>query len=301
MRTHPTMTIRRSLALAGFGMLLLAGAAFPAMAAGVRVTVNGQPITDIQIQQRAKLMGLEHHPGNLITEATNELINEALELQEAKRLNINITDSQVNDSFLQVARNLKLAPDKLTLVLTSNGISADNLKDRIRATLAWNQITSSVIQSRVSFSEADLNAEAQSKLTADNSYDYILKQVTFIGKAQRNADANRYRSQFKGCDSAVPLSEKFTDVAVTDVGRRHATQLPPAIANELGKLPVGGISKPHPDPGGTAMLAICQKDVAKDTTFITNQLRQTEGNDKLKQATDSYLADLKAKAKITRS
>jgi peptidyl-prolyl cis-trans isomerase SurA len=46
------------------------------------------------------------------------------------------------------------------------------------------------------------------------------------------------------------------------------------------------------------MLAICSKEEARDLTFITNQLRQTAGNDKLKAETDKYLADLKAKAKI---
>lgn len=301
MGTNRKMTIRRAVALSGLGLFFALCAILPAAAAGVRVTVNGTPITDVQIQQRARLMGLEHHPGNLTTEATNELINEALELQEAKRLNITITDAEVQDSFNTVARNLKLSPDKLELVLTSNGISPDSLKDRIRATLAWNQVTSNVIQARVQFSEADLTKQAAAKLTAADSYDYILKQVTFIGKGARTADANRYRAQFKGCDSAVPISEKFTDVAVTDIGRRHATQLPPPIAAELSKLPVGGITKPHPDPSGTAMLAICDKEAAKDLTFITNQLRQNEGNDKLKQQTDAYLADLKAKAKIVRS
>ena len=149
-------------------------------------------------------------------------------------------------------------------------------------------------------SQSPGRAPSAGKVTAANSYDYILKQVTFIGKAARTGDANRYRSQFKGCDSAVPLSEKFADVAVTDIGRRHATQLPVPIATELGKLPVGGISAPHTDPTGTVMLAICEKEEAKDLTFITNQLRSTAGNDQLQAETDKYLADLKAKAKIIR-
>lgn len=300
MEANRKMTIVRPVVALVLSLLLLAGVHAPAMAAGVRLTVNDTPITDVQISQRAKLMQLEHHPGNLTTAATNELINEALELQEAKRLSISITDAQVDSSLLNVARNLKVSVDKLQLILTANGVGIDTLRDRIRATLAWNQITQNVITPRVSFSEADLAAQAETKLTAANSFDYILKQVTFIGKGSRMADANRYRAKFKGCDSAVPLSESFTDVAVTDIGRRHATQLPLPVATELGALPVGGITKPHADPAGTVMLAICQKEEAKDVTFITNKLRQTAGNDQLQQQTDKYLADLKAKAKIVR-
>ena len=296
--------MQRPFAALALGLVLIAGAALPALAAGVRVTVNDIPITDVQISQRARLMQMEHHPGNLTTAATDELINEALELTDAKRLGINITDAQVDTAFLSVARNLRISQDKLTAVLGASGVGIDTLKDRLRATLAFNQISQNIITPRVQFSEADLAKQAAAKANGANSYDYILKEIVFVmpgGKGSpgaRSADANRYRSQFKGCDSAVPLSEKFVDAAVTDVGRRHATQMPDAVATELGKLPVGGITKPRVVQGGVSMLAICSKEEAKDLTFITNQLRQTAGNDQLKSQTDKYLADLKAKAKI---
>jgi peptidyl-prolyl cis-trans isomerase SurA len=297
------MTMHRTFAALAFGLLLAIGAAGSVvLAAGVRVTVDDTPITDVQIGQRAKLMTLEHHPGNLTKAATDELVNEALELQDAKRYGIKITDAQVADAYLSVARNFKVSPDKLTLILTSAGVGDDTLKDRLRATLAFNQITTNVITPRVQFSEADLTKEASAKVTASNSFDYILKQISFLPSSakggSRIADANRYRAKFRGCDSAVQVSQSFTDAAVMDIGRRHATQLPQPVADELAKLPVGGISKPHPDGGGAILLAICSKETAKDLTFITNQLRQTTGNDKLKAQTDSYLANLKSKAKI---
>jgi len=295
------MKTNRTYAALALGLFLSVGGALPAFAAGVRVTVNDTPITDVQISLRAKLMGLEHKPGNLTRAATDELVNEALELAEAKRYGITVTDTQVDTAYLGVARNLKVAPDKLDLILNSAGVGPATLRDRLKATLAWNQVIQNVITPRVQFSEATLAQQAAGKATAANSFDYILKQITFLGKAPRIADANRYRAAYKGCDSAVAVSEKFTDAAVVDVGRRHATQLPPALATELGAIPVGGITKPHPDSTGTVMLAICSKDVAKDLTFITNQLRQTEGNGQLQSQVDKYLADLKSKAKITYS
>ena len=285
--------MHRTLTALALGLVLTLGAVLPGLAAGVRLTVNDTPITDVQISQRSKLLQLEHHPGSLTAAATDELIKEALELQEAKRFNIVITDSQVETAYLGVARNLRLAPDKLTLILTSAGVGPDTLKDRLRATLAWNQVSTNIITPRVTFSEADLA----------NSYDYILKEIVFLGngKGSRMGDANRYRAQFKGCDAAVQQSLAFTDAAVTDVGRRHATQMPDPIALELGKLPVGGITKPHAIPTGVSLLAVCSKEEARDLTFITNQLRQAEGNDLLKAENDKYLADLKAKAKIVRN
>lgn len=295
--------IQRPLAALLLGFTLLLAGALPGLAAGIVVTVNDVPISDVQVAQRAKLMGLEHHGGNLIKAATDELINEALELQDAKRYSITVSDTDIQTAFVNMARTLKISPDKLTQILTMNGVGIDTLKDRIRATLAFNKISENVIAPRVNISEADLVKQAAQKATPENSYDYILKEVMFVsstGKAtgSRMADAARYRARFKGCDSAVALSEGFTDAAVTDIGRRHATQLPEDVAKELGNLPVGGITKPRADDGGASMLAICSKEKATDLTFITNQLRSAQGNDQLKAETDKYLADLKAKATI---
>lgn len=280
------------------------GVGAPAYAAAVRVTVNDTPISDVQIAQRAKLVALEGHRANARKLATDQLIDEALELQEAKRLKIDVTDSQVDAGVLSVSRNIKVSPDKLMSILAANGVGVATLRARVRAGIAWSKITQGLIAPRVQMSELALEQQAASKLTSANSYDYILTQILFVmpdGKGSvgaRTADANRYRSQFKGCASAVELSTHFRDAAVVKIGRRNATQLPEAVAKELSATPVGGLTRPHTVPGGVQMLAVCKKDKARDLTFLTDKLRQTEGTDKLKAAATKYLADLKAKAKI---
>ena len=60
------------------GMTLLVAGAMPSLAATVRITVNGTPITDVQIQQRLALMKLENRSGQQAAE--DELINEVLEM-----------------------------------------------------------------------------------------------------------------------------------------------------------------------------------------------------------------------------
>lgn len=293
-----------------FGTLLVGfffalAAVLPANAATVKVTVNGTPITDIQISQRLALFKLEGKSSQKL--AISELIDEALMVQEAQRLGFTITDAEVNDAMLQVARNIKVSADKLRQILTDRGVAVETLKARLKANLAWSKVTQTAITASVQISEADLDKEAKAKLTADNSYDYLLKQVIFLmpgGKgsaSKRTAEANQYRKNFSGCDGAVQLSLSYTDAAVTDLGRRHATQFPDAVAAELAKLNVGGITKPRVVDGGVTMLAVCSKSVAQDTTFIKDTLRQETGTAKLKSAADAYLADLKAKAKITTS
>lgn len=285
------------------GLSLLALAA-PVFAATVVVKVNGQPITDIQIAQRVALKKLEKKGGT--KEATEELITEAIELQEATRLGFSVSESDIDAAYLDLARQIKVSPSNLDKILTQNGVGLQTLRDRLKASIAWSKVVQTVVNSKVSVSEADIDTQARAKLTAANSYDYILKEVIFLmpgGKGNasaRTAQANAYRKAFTGCANAVQESLTYTDAAVRDIGRRHATQLEPAVADELSKLSVGGITKPRVMAGGVSMLAICAKESSDDTTFLANQVRQQTGNGALQKEADKYLADLKAKAQIIR-
>ena len=284
------------------GLTLALGAALPSGAASVKVTVNGTAITDVQIAQRTKLHKLEG--GGSSKAATKELIDDALQLGEAKRLGIVISDAEVGDAVLNVARNIKVSQDKLIQILNQNGVNVDTLRERLRAALAWSKVTQMAIMPRVQMSEAELDAQASQKLDQSNSFDYILKEVVFVipgGKGSasgRTADANRYRKSFQGCDNAVELSLSYTDAAVIDVGRRHATQLPPAIAKELAGINVGGITKPRVVEAGVSLRAVCSKAVAEDTTFIKSDLRQQAGSEALKAEAAAYLEELRSKARI---
>lgn len=281
------------------GMLLSMAVAMPAFAQTVRVTVNGTPITDVQISQRVKLFALEGNRGGT-KGATEQLIDEAVQMSEAKRLGISVSNAQVDDAFLQIARNLKLSEDKLRAMLQQGGINMDTLKDRLRAAIAWNAVTEMAVMPQVQISDLELDQKAAGQLKDYQSFDYILKEIIFVGQgsSKRTGDANRYRSRFAGCDSAVDVSLNFTDAAVIDVGRRNATQLPEAIAKELAGLNVGGISKPRVVENGVSMLAICEKTQAEDLTFIKGDLRAEQGNTALTDEVSKYLANLRKSAKI---
>jgi peptidyl-prolyl cis-trans isomerase SurA len=283
--------------LLGFTLLF---SAVTAEAATAVVTVNGQAITDVQVAQRLALFKIEGK--NKRSQALDELINEALQVQEATRLGFSVSEADIDNAVLDVARQIKVSSTNLQKILTDNGVPMSTLRDRLKANIAWSKVTQQVISSRVQVSEADIDAAAKQKLTAANSFDYILKEVLFIGgnASARTAQANQYKKSFRGCDSAVELSLSYTDAAVRDIGRRHATQFPEALAQELSKLNVGGITKPRVVEGGVSMLAVCAKETSEDTTYIANDIRNEAGGKGMQAEANKYLAELKAKAQIVK-
>lgn len=292
-----TLWVRAASALI-VGAVLSFGAALPALAQNVRATVNGTMITDLQVAQRQKLFALEGNSGGQ-RGALEQLVDEALQIAEAKRIGVTVSNAQVDEALLQIARNMNLSQDRLVGMLQQGGVGMDTLKDRLRAAIAWNAVTEQAIMPQVQISDLQLDQEAAAKVEAYQTFDYILKEVIFVGAGSgRSGQANSYRSKFSGCDTAVDVSLGFTDAAVIDVGRRHATQLPEAIAKELAGLNVGGITKPRAVETGLSMLAVCEKAQAEDLTFIKSDLRAEAGNSALTGEVATYLANLRKQAKI---
>jgi len=293
---------------AAFALLLLFSA--PAMAASVQVTVNDRPITDVQISERSQLMRIEGRGASNSERrrmAEEELINEALKLSEADRLGITISESEVDSAYENVARNANLTSTRLTQLLQEAGVNIQTLRDRLRAGAAWAQVTQRAITPRVQVSDLDVTQRAEQQVEESLSYDYLLKEIIFIvpqgsnvSISRRRAEAEQYRRSFQGCDSAVELSMSYTDAAVVDVGRRHATQLPDAIANELAGLNEGSISSPRVIDNGVSMLAICSKVAARDLTFIKDEIRNEVGTELLQEEVDTYLQQLREAAIIIR-
>ncbi len=305
MTTPVKMRMKSAAIFALLATLALAGAAY---AATVKIIVNGDPITDYQISQRVLFMERLEQRGNSNAErdrlARDQLITEALQMQEARRLNITVTDAQVDRAYDQVAINVSISTGRLTQLLNAAGVNSDSLKARLRAQIAWQQVVTQVVAPGVQVSELDLDIAAAAQ--ADEvSYDYILKEILFVipsgsnvSARSRTADANEFRRQFAGCDAAVQLSLAFNDAAVRDLGRRHSTQFPEALADELAGLNVGGITTPRTVENGVQLLAVCSKNEARDLTFIKNQLRADQGNEALQGAADRYLEGLKSQAVI---
>lgn len=286
----------------------LAGAG--AQAQTVQITVNGTQITDQQINARAQLLRIEGQGSsnaNRTQLATNELIDDAIKLSEAERVGITVSDSQVDQAIGNIASNMNVSVSNLTTILTQNGVDPNTLRARLRAAIAWQQVVRQVISPRVQISELELDIQAEQQLEETSSFDYILKEVIFViaqgsgmSASRRTAEANQYRSRFAGCDTAVDLVLDFQDAAVLDVGRRHATQMPEAIANELAGLTVGQLTRPRVTEQGVSMYAVCEKAEARDLTFIKQDLRQEAGQDALEAQAEAYLERLRSEAAIVR-
>ena len=75
----------------------------------IKVLVNDLPITSYDIAQRASLMALAGEKGGEKV-ALDQLIDEAVEMSEAKKRGFVASDARVASAYTSIAGNMKLTP-----------------------------------------------------------------------------------------------------------------------------------------------------------------------------------------------
>ena len=110
--------------------------ASPVRAQTVVVTVNGDSITEDDIEQRTKLNFLSTHKQFARQDVINELADNRDKIKEAETLGVDLASAKVDEAFAQMCLRMRLTPEHLTKSLESQGIRVDTLKQRIKADMA---------------------------------------------------------------------------------------------------------------------------------------------------------------------
>lgn len=90
----------------------------------VAATVNGEPISRISLIQQ-----LEKQGGKTILD---NLVTNALILQEAKKQNVTVTPQEISDQINKISDNLKKQGQDLDQALASQGMTKNDLNDQIK-------------------------------------------------------------------------------------------------------------------------------------------------------------------------
>src|ERR1700749_4144778 len=109
-------------------------------AQSIVVMVNGDPITDFDVEQRTKLDFLSTHKQSSRQDVIKELIDERVKIKEGKKFRVEPTGSDIDSSFAGMSSRMHITPEQLAKSLESQGIRAETLKARIRAEMVWTSL-----------------------------------------------------------------------------------------------------------------------------------------------------------------
>jgi peptidyl-prolyl cis-trans isomerase SurA len=289
----------------------IVGFSFPAHAQQVILLVNGTPITDRDIAHREKFIEMSTHKKASRQEAINTLIDETLELKEAARYSLEPSDGDVQQAFDNVASGMGVDAQKLTQILTNGGASADTLKHRLKAQIAWTTLVRGRYKVSLEIADKDVEAELQLHQPADKEktqagYEYTLRPIVLIvprgspdsAYEARKRDADALRGRFASCTDGIPFARGLAEVAVRDPVIRSSADLSPPLRAILDGVELGHLTPPEQTAEGIQMFAICSKKEAKTEAPGLKEARDKIFEQKFGAKAKRYLSDLRRQAMI---
>src|ERR1041385_519128 len=99
-------SLRLSTLLAAI-LLAAIGWIAPARAQSIAVMVNGEPITNMDVEQRSKLNQMTTHKVPSRQDVINELIDEKVKIREARRFGVDPGISDIDQSYAAMAQPMR--------------------------------------------------------------------------------------------------------------------------------------------------------------------------------------------------
>lgn len=298
------------LAIATCAAALVTGG--PAVAqSAVKILVNDQPITTYDIKTRTQMVRVFSRGKEGEKTATEQLIEERLKAQEAKRRNVSVSDAEVEDEFARRAAQLKLQPGQFVQAMQQAGISVADFKRFLKTNMEWAAVVRARFRAQVKISDQDVMAAlgakgADATSAADTASEYMVQQIVFVvphgaGQAvenQRKSEANAFRGRFQGCQQALEAARGLNGVVVKPPVRRDNSQLQDKTATLLAGLEVGQTTPPERTSDGFQVLAVCAKNTITGAAASNEELRSELANERGQLLARRYLRDLRADAVI---
>jgi peptidyl-prolyl cis-trans isomerase SurA len=237
--------------------------------------INGEIVTGTDVEQRLALI-VSANGGKIEAEemerlrmqVLRNLIDETLQIQEAKAADVPADDAQVESTYERVAtQNFGQSPEAMEKYLQRIGSSAASLKRQIRGEIAWQNLLRRNVQPFVNISEGEVQEAMQrleaSKGTEEYRIGEIFLAATDENKAQVFANAEKIVEQLKQGGSFVAYARQYSEASTAsvggDLGWIRLAQLPNELATAAGSMAPGQLAGPVEIRGGFSILYLIDK------------------------------------------
>jgi len=253
--------------------------AVPAVAQDVRIAavVNDSIITTSDLSNRSLLIlrssGLQDTPENrqrLSARVLRTLIDEKLETQEAKRLNITASKEDIDAAVERLVKQNNLPKGGIDKFLQNLGIPKATLIDQITASLTWNKVIQTRISADVSVADQEVNELMQRvKETGATPQSNVSEIFLAVDSPAQDDEvkrlADRLEQQLKSGGSFASIAQQFSQSPTAadggSLGWINPSEISPALGKTLETLSPGEISPPVRASGGYYILGLLDRRI----------------------------------------
>ncbi len=289
--------------------------------------VNDLPITSHDIDQQIRLNRLLGAANDNRKKALNDIINQVVKINEAKRYRMEASDADVEARLADVAKNLKTTNEGLENKLNAQGIGLPAMRQYVAAQMAFARLMRFKYKEKLEASDAEVDGKMSemksrvnsrlSKIMSDPRMKTVkvasLIEITFPvenveqGMEQllqsRAAEASEFLAKFKGCKSARAAASGIFNVKVSKQFDADMSKLPKQLQAVLEKQSPGTAIGPMRSKAGIQVLGFCGKRMVTPPKPqfelpSRSQIQQAVLNEKFDAAEGKYVAQMRKNAII---
>ena len=289
-------------------VLALAAGVSPLQAQSVACMVNGEPITNLDIEQRTKLNFLTTRKQMPRQEVIEELTNEKVKIKEAKKFGVDPSASDIDQAYAGMSSRMRLSADQLTKSLESQGVRPETMKARLKADMVWTSLVRGRYKESLQVGEKDVAAAALESGDAGQAeaFEYKMQPIVLIvprGSASTSFDARRkeaesLRERVQTCAQANSYFKSMPNAAIREPVVKTSADIPGPLRELLDKTPIGRLTPPEITKQGVEMVALCDRKPTKVDTPKKREIREKMFAQKYEAKSKAYLNDLRKAAMI---
>jgi peptidyl-prolyl cis-trans isomerase SurA len=254
------LRISPAAALALLAALTFGGATAHAMTERIAAVVNDEAISGYDLEQRLRLVisssGLQPTDDvvkRIAPQIMRALVEERLEIQEARKQKIRVDEREVDQALATVAGRNSMTASQIKEYLAKHDIDVETLKDQLRANLAWSKLVNARFGPRIFISDEDVKAELDRLNQSIAHAQYLLGDIVLrVDSPDQDEEvrktAERLEDQLHQGAPFQSVAQQFSQASTAatggDLGWVQRNQLAAEIGAALDTMSPGTISKP---------------------------------------------------------
>lgn len=290
------------------GLVLLAGVGQSSAAQVVDrivAVVNGEIITYVDLQQQLRLiMGQTPEAtvaARMAPQVLDEMIDDIIIRQEAARLQVEVSDSEIDNEIRQFKARHRMSEDDFLRSLRLQGLTAEQFRERSRQDIVKHKLINYMVRRKVVVTQEEIDAYVESnraELSTERTYD--LQILAVMDREQAEELLRRLQAgelSFGEAVESYSIGPKTDDGVMAGVRWRDLAE---PWRQPLRDLNVGETSQPALIQDRWVILKLLdRKDEARqEQAAVDDEVREAIMRPKLEERFKEYMGGLRAKAVI---
>jgi len=245
-------------------LALFCGASFAAAENlfSTAIKVNDRSITYYELRQRSLFLKLLNVPGDPISVAKEQLIDDRLKSNAAKSMAIELTDAEITRGMEEFAARGKLDLPNFIKQLEAQGISEATLRDFVKSGLLWRAVVQTKFGAQSQVPDAQL--ERSTNIEGSGGGIRVLLSEIILqvlpGQEQKTQDLAEELSNITSTKAFSDAARRYS-VAPTNISGGHIKwqsleKLPAVVQPLIFGLAPGDVTEPLPIPNGLALFQL---------------------------------------------